>query len=71
MERFRLHNEIAKLARNQLDPNLAAFRKTAQKTIKAKYPLYWLPLHYICYFLFAVIAIIGAIATWKIYCPLT
>src|SRR5262249_3165861 len=29
-ERFRLHNETAKLVRNKIDPNLAGFRRKAE-----------------------------------------
>src|SRR5712664_2814974 len=37
-ERFRMHNETAKLVRNKIDSSLAGFREDAKNTIRAKYP---------------------------------
>ena len=68
-ERFRLHNEIAKLVRNRLDPGLQRYRKIAEKAIRRKYPfLFWLPLHIIWNSLFGVIALLGLAMTAKILC---
>jgi hypothetical protein len=68
-ERFRLHMEVAKLARNSLNPGLAEFRKEAQKTIKAKYPfLFWLKLHVVWNLLFACVSAIGLVTTLLALC---
>jgi|SRR5579864_3143707 len=68
-ERFKLHNEIAMLARNKLDASLAALRTQAELTIKKEYFMYHISLHYIWYTLFALIAGVCVWATWKIYYP--
>jgi len=68
-ERFKLHNEIAKLARDKLDASLGALRTQAELTIKKKYFMYHVSLHCIWYALFALIASVGVWATWKIYYP--
>jgi uncharacterized membrane protein len=66
-ERFRLHNEIAKLARNKLDPTLTGLRRRAEKAIKLKYPfLFWLPLHHVWNCLFAALAVFGLLMTMTI-----
>jgi hypothetical protein len=66
-ERFKLHGEIAELARNKLDPSLAHLRSQAERKIKARYPIsFWLPVHYIWNCLFAVICLSGTWITFKI-----
>jgi len=68
-ERFKLHNEIAKLARNKLDPTLAALRTTAEATIRTKYPfLFRLPLHIVWNSLFGCICALGLVVTLLILC---
>lgn len=63
-ERFRLHMEIAKLARNKLDPTLQALRRTAECAIKKKYPvLFWLPLHLLWNWFFVLVSLLGAATT--------
>ena len=63
-ERFKLHMEIAKLARNKLDSTLQELRRQAECTIKKKYPvLFWLPLHLLWNWFFVLIALSGAITT--------
>ena len=67
-ERFRLHNETAKLVRNKIDPSLGIFRKEAQKIIKTKYPfLFWLRLHVIWNCLFVVLSILGFVTSLIAY----
>lgn len=59
-ERFKIHMEVAKLARNALDPSLASFRIQAQATIRKKYPfLFGIKLHVVWNLLFAFISLIG------------
>jgi hypothetical protein len=66
-ERFRLHNEIARLTRNEINSTLEELRKAAEKTIKAKYPLLFrLKLHIVWNTLFAVITLLGLVATVSI-----
>jgi hypothetical protein len=68
-ERFKLHMEIAKLARNKLDPTLQVLRRKAERAIKTKYPiLFCLPLHLLWNWFFVLIALGGAIATAYILC---
>ena len=66
-ERFRLHMEIAKLARNKLDSTLKDLRHTAECTIKKEYPVFFrLPLHLLWNWFFVLIALLGAAATIRI-----
>jgi uncharacterized membrane protein len=68
-ERFRLHNEIAKLARDVLDPSLKNLRRDAEKTIKAKYPfLFRVRLHIIWNALFGCVCALGFVTTLIILC---
>ena len=68
-ERFRMHNETAKLVRNRIDPTLADYRRKAQETIKAKYPfLFRLRLHVIWNCLFAVLSALGLVTSLMAYC---
>lgn len=63
-ERFRLHNETAKLARNMLEPRLAALRKQAEDTNRTKYPkVFAVRLHVIWNLTFAVVTAIGLVTT--------
>lgn len=63
-ERFRLHNYIAKLARDRLDATLKDLRKQAEKEHKKDFPFtYWLPLHHVWNVLFAAIMILGIVLT--------
>jgi hypothetical protein len=67
-ERFRMHNETAKLVRNKIDPSLAVYRKNAQATIKDKYPvLFWLRLHVMWNCLFGVLLLLGLVTTVVAY----
>ena len=66
-ERMKLHNEIARLARNKLDPSLASFRAQAEATIRKKYPiLFWLPLHTLWNCFFGAICVLGIALTTRI-----
>lgn len=68
-ERFRLHNEIAKLARNKLDPSLASFRRRAEKAVRKRYPfLFWLPLHHVWNFWFGGLSALGLVMTIIVLC---
>jgi hypothetical protein len=63
-ERFRLHNAIAKLARNQLDPTLAQLRTQAEAKHRKKYPLtFRLRLHVVWNLLFGIVFALGIITT--------
>lgn len=66
-ERIKLHNEIAKLARDRLDPTLDQLRKQAEATHKKKYPLmYPLGLHIVWNCFFAMLIALGLVLTIKI-----
>jgi hypothetical protein len=68
-ERFRMHNETAKLVRNKIDPSLAAFRLQAQETMRTKYPfLFKLRLHVIWNCLFGGLSVLGIVTTLVAYC---
>lgn len=61
-ERFRLHNEVARLVRDDIDKNLGKFRRDAEVIIKKKYPfLFWLHLHIIWNSLLGLFAAIGLV----------
>jgi hypothetical protein len=63
-ERFRLHQEVARLARDKLDPTLAGFRRDAEKINKANHPLMFrLPLHTLWNSLFGLVSVLGLITT--------
>ncbi len=63
-ERFRLHNEVAKFARDKLNPGLATFRKQAEAVNRKEFPLlFCLQLHVIWNVLFGIIMACGAIST--------
>jgi len=63
-ERFRMHNETAKLVRNKMDPSLAGYRQQVGATISAKYPLlFCLRLHVIWNSLFGVLSLLGLVTT--------
>jgi hypothetical protein len=63
-ERFRLHNEIARLVRDSINPNLASFRRRAEITIQQRYPtLFHIRLHVIWNCLFGVLAVLGLVTT--------
>lgn len=64
-ERFRLHNEVARLVRNDIDPELEKYRKRAQETIKQKYPLrFWIHLHIVWEGLMACFTFFGLVTTY-------
>jgi hypothetical protein len=59
-ERFKLHNTIAKYARNAYDPSLATFRQTAESEHKKNFPhLYEMKLHIIWNSFFVIISTLG------------
>jgi Na+/melibiose symporter-like transporter len=61
-ERFKLHNAIARNARNKLDPSLATLRRQAEEEIKHKFPLLFrLPLHIVWSAVFVAMVAFGAI----------
>lgn len=63
-ERFRLHNETARLARNKIDPALAVFRKEAECTNQKKYPLlYKIRLHDLWNWTFGALGMVGLVVT--------
>jgi hypothetical protein len=63
-ERFRLHNEIAKLVRNSINPDLAKFRRKAESAVRERYPvLFSIRLHVIWNCLFGVLAVLGLVTT--------
>jgi hypothetical protein len=67
-ERFRLHNEVAKLARNELDPRLATLRIKAKETIQARYPLLFKTrLHIVWNLVFVAVARIGLVSTLFVF----
>ncbi len=67
-ERFRMHNETAKLVRNKIDPSLAILRKQAQEIIKVKYPiLFRIRLHVIWNCLFGILTVLGLVTTLIAY----
>jgi hypothetical protein len=68
-ERFRLHNEVAKIARNSLNPELAEFRKQAEAVNRIKYRvLFAIKLHIVWGCFFSVVAILGAVLTGLLFC---
>jgi hypothetical protein len=63
-ERFRLHQEVARLARDTLDPSLAAFRRDAEKINKKNHPLMFrLQLHVLWNLLFVMILLFGLVTS--------
>jgi hypothetical protein len=59
-ERFKLHNTIAKHARNAYDPSLALFRQQAEREHKQKFPrLYEMKLHIVWNSFFLIISALG------------
>lgn len=59
-ERFRLHNAIARAARNILDPSLANLRKLVELEHKKEFRFfYWLPLHVVWNSLFLFVCLLG------------
>jgi hypothetical protein len=63
-ERFRLHNAIAREARNKLDPSLAALRSKVEREHKKEFSfLYELPLHLVWNSLFALMGLVGLVTT--------
>lgn len=67
-ERFKLHNAIAKEAREVLDPNLGKLRIKAELAHKKKFWFFYhVPLHWIWSILFVVIAVAGGYLTLKIW----
>jgi hypothetical protein len=61
-ERFKLHNAIAKAARDKLDASLSELRKTAEREHKKDFPFtYGLPLHTVWYALFGLITLLGVV----------
>jgi len=63
-ERFRLHNEVARLVRDDIDENLGKFRREAEKNIKQRYPfLFRVQLHIVWNVLLGLFAAIGLVAS--------
>jgi hypothetical protein len=63
-ERFKLHNAIAKEARDKLDPTLGSLRTIAENEHKKNFPiLYDLPLHVIWNCLFLFVCALGLATT--------
>jgi len=59
-ERMKLHQEIARLARNKLDPTLNSIRINAEKIHRKKFPLmYPLGLHILWNSFFGCISLLG------------
>lgn len=67
-ERFRLHNEVARLVRNSINPILGGFRQLAEGTIRSKYPfVFRLRLHLIWNGMFGSLALVALVIIWLAY----
>jgi hypothetical protein len=63
-ERFRLHQGVARLARDELDPSLAKLRRCAEMDNKAKHPLMFrLKLHILWNLLFGLVSLLGLVTS--------
>lgn len=63
-ERFRLHEEVARLARDALNPGLQNFRRDAEAITRHKHPLMFpVKLHVLWNSLFALVSLGGLIMT--------
>ncbi len=61
-ERFRLHNDTARFARDRLNPNLQEFRRAAEASNKKEFPiLFEINLHVVWECFFAVIVALGIV----------
>ena len=63
-ERFKLHNTIAKYARNVVDPSLAKLRRDAESEHKKNFPmLFEIKLHIIWNVFFCIVSVLGFVLT--------